>query len=101
MFLKPFLTEFQWADLLFQYKHADQFYIFKELLGFMLNLLRRILHFSVVSVMVNIDLEIKYLPPDKLDNGLKFLIELVKSQLSDAEKSKIKMRFLVFLKAAT
>ena len=100
VFLKPLLSEFQRVNLLFQHTHADQFRLFEELQGLILSLLRRILGSSAVSLMVNMDFEINYLPPDQVDYGHEFLIELAKSKLSDTQKSEIKIRCFAFLKAA-
>jgi hypothetical protein len=49
--------------------------------------------------MVNMDFEINHLPPDQVDYGHEFLIELGKSKLSDTQKSKIKILCFAFLKA--
>jgi len=98
VFLKPLLSEFQRANLLFQHNHADQFRLFEELRGLMLSLLRRILRSSAVSVTVNMDFEINCLAPDQVDYGHEFQIHLAKSKLLYALKSDIKIRCLVFLK---
>ena len=53
-----------------------------------------------MSVTVNIDFEINYLPPYQVDYGHDFLIELANSKLSEAQKNEVKIQRFVFLKNA-
>ena len=100
VFLKPLLAEFQRINLLFQHTNVDHFRLFQELKEFVLSLLQRILHTSAVSLTVNMDFEIYYLPTAQVDYGYEFNLELERSKLTSHQKEEVKLRCLKFLKTA-
>lgn len=100
VFLKPLLADFQRVNILFQHLNADQFRLFQELKDLVMCILRRILRPSAVSLNVNLEFLIYYLPVDQVDFGHLFLSELSEADLPSEMKEEIKLRCHGFLKTA-
>ena len=53
-----------------------------------------------MSLAVNMDFEIYYLPTAQVDYGYEFNLELERSKLTSHQKEEVKLRCLKFLKTA-
>jgi hypothetical protein len=100
IFLKPLLADFQRVNILFQHSKADQFRLFDELKYFVICISCRIPQPSAVSLNVNLDFWIYYLPLDQAYFGRFFISQLSQVDLPIEANEEIKVRCHSFLKVA-